>query len=355
MNLIRRRTVLLMLMACWLAVAGSAQVKSSATSESVNAAVAQLDAYIRSSLSTTKVPGVAVAVVYNDQVLFLRGYGIRKVGEPAQVDPDTVFEIASLSKPIASTILASLVGQGKIGWDDRIADLDADFQLSNAETNRQITIRDFLSHRSGLATPSGDLLEDLGYSRPSILYQMRYLPLPGTFRKTYAYSNFGYTEGAIAASKKIGKTWETIAAEQLYDRLGMTSTSSRFSDYENRPNKAALHIFVDGQPVNRFRAGSRRGSSRGWRQLQRSRSRRVGAAPVESWQVEWQTDCRRQGARRNACSRRSVVQPQTRLSQTSVPATNFMDSVGTSIRMDRAIRKLRTAERFFSAPPPPSI
>ena len=81
---------------------------------------------------------------------------------------------------------------------------------------------------------------------------MRYLPLPGTFRKTYAYSNFGYTEGAIAASKKIGKTWETLAAEQLYDRLGMTSTSSRFSDYENRPNKAALHIFVDGQPVNRL-------------------------------------------------------------------------------------------------------
>jgi len=184
--------------------------------------------------------------------VFLRGYGIRKVGQPAQVDPDTVFEIASFSKPITSTILASLVGERKVSWDDRIVDLDPGFQLSSSETTRQITIRDFLSHRSGLATESGDLLEDLGYSRPDILYRMRYLPLPGQFRKTYAYSNFGYTTGAIAAAIKIGKSWETIAEEQLYSLLGMTSTSSRYSDYEDRANKAALHIFINGEPVNRF-------------------------------------------------------------------------------------------------------
>ncbi len=220
--------------------------------ESVKSALAQLDPYIRSSLARTKVPGVAVAVVYNDQVVFLRGYGARKVGELAAVDPDTVFEIASFSKPITSTILASLVGEGKIGWDDRIVDLDPGFRLSSAETTSRIEIRDFLSHRSGLATESGDMLEDLGYSRPEILYRMRYLPLPGQFRKTYAYSNFGYTTGAIAAATKIGKPWETIADKQLYSRLGMTSTSSRFSDYEDRANKAALHIFINGEPVNRF-------------------------------------------------------------------------------------------------------
>ena len=178
--------------------------------------------------------------------------GFRKAGEPAPVDADTVFEIASFSKPITSTILASLVGQGRINWDDRIAVIDPGFQLSSPETTRQITIRDFLCHRSGLATESGDLLEDLGYSRPEILYRMRYLPLPGEFRKTYAYSNFGYTTGAMAAAAKIGQPWETIADEQLYVPLGMTSTSSRFSDYANRSNKAALHIFLNGEPVNRF-------------------------------------------------------------------------------------------------------
>jgi CubicO group peptidase (beta-lactamase class C family) len=237
---------------CCLPLFCAAQQKTEITPDRVNAALAQLEPYIRAALDQTKVPGASVAVIYNDKVVFLRGYGVRKVGEPEKIDPDTVFEIASVSKPIASTILASLVGQGKISWDDKVADLEPDFKLSNPETTREVTIRDFLSHRSGLATESGDLLEDLGYSRPNILYRMRYLPLPGVFRKTYAYSNFGYTTGAIAAATKIGKPWETIAEEQLYGPLGMTSTSSRFSDYEDRANKAALHIMIDGQPINRF-------------------------------------------------------------------------------------------------------
>lgn len=239
-------------LACLFPFLCSAQQQIDVTPDRVQSALEQLDPYIRASMEKTKVPGVAVAVVYNDQVVFLRGYGVRKVGEPAPIDPDTVFEIASVSKPIGSTIIASLVGQGKVHWDDKIADLDSGFQLSSPETTREITIRDFLSHRSGLATESGDFLEALGYSRPQILYRMRYLPLPGTFRKTYAYSNFGYTTAGIAAATKIGKPWEEIAEEELYAPLGMTSTSSRFSDYENRENKAAFHIMIHGQPFNRF-------------------------------------------------------------------------------------------------------
>jgi CubicO group peptidase (beta-lactamase class C family) len=246
------RNCIAALVVCCLPLFCAAQPKAAISSDSVKSALAQLDPYIRSSLAKTKVPGAAVAVIYNDQVVFLRGYGVRKIGEAAEVDADTVFELASVSKPLASTVLASLVGQGKISWDGHIADLEPGFQLSSAGTTREVTIRDFLSHRSGLATESGDMLEGLGYSRPQILQRMRYLPLPGEFRKTYAYSNFGYTTAAIAAATRIGKPWETIAEEQLYAPLGMTSTSSRFSDYENRANKAALHIFLNGHPVNRF-------------------------------------------------------------------------------------------------------
>lgn len=246
------RAVTFALLLCCFTGVSYAQTQPPISAASVNSALTDLDSYIHSSMNTTKVPGVAVAVVYDGQVVFLHGYGIRKVGEPAQVDPDTVFEIASFSKPIASSILASLVGQRKVSWDDRVADLDPNFQLSSPETTRQVTIRDFFSHRSGLATLSGDMLEDLGYARPQILNRMRYLPLPGQLGKTYAYSNFGFTTGAIAASLKVGKPWEEIADEQLYKPLGMMETSSRFSDYRNNPNKAAMHIFVDGQPVNRF-------------------------------------------------------------------------------------------------------
>jgi CubicO group peptidase (beta-lactamase class C family) len=92
----------------------------------------------------------------------------------------------------------------------------------------------------------------LGYSCPEILHKMRMVPLVGQFRETYHYSNFGYTEGAIAAVIKTGKTWEEVAHERLYSKIGMTSTSSRYSDYENNPNKAALHYLQNGVYKNWF-------------------------------------------------------------------------------------------------------
>ena len=184
-------------------------------STNISTALANLDPYISKVMQQTKLPGLAVAVVYNDHVVFIKGYGVRKKDDPAKVDPDTVFELASVSKPIASTIVASLVGTGDVSWDDRIQALEANFELSNPTATAQVTVRDFLSHRSGLPTDAGDYLEDLGYSRPEILHKMRMVPLVGEFRETYHYSNFGYTEGATAAVIKTGKTWEEVAHERL--------------------------------------------------------------------------------------------------------------------------------------------
>jgi len=218
----------------------------------MDAALKKMDAFIVETMAKTKVPGLAVAVVYGDRTVFARGYGVRKVGEPAKVDADTVFEIASVSKPIASTIVASLVGTGDVSWDDRIAVLDPGFALSDKDATAQATVRDLFAHRSGLPTGAGDVLEDLGYSRPEILSRLRYVPLAGKMGQTYHYSNFGLTEGALAAVRKTGKTWEEIAQERLYSRIGMTSTSSRYSDYENRPDKAALHVLWEGEYRNWF-------------------------------------------------------------------------------------------------------
>ena len=224
----------------------------SSTSGDITTALTKLDAFVAESMKKTKIPGLAVAVVYKGQVAFIRGYGVRKVGDPAKVDPDTVFEIASVSKPIASTIVASMVGRGELSWDDRITALDPAFELSNPAASEKVTIRDMFAHRSGLPTGAGDVLEDLGYSRPEILHQIRLVPLAGEFRQTYHYSNFGLTEGAIAATRKTGKTWEELAQERLYSRIGMHSTSSRYSDYENNPDKAALHFLQDGVYKNWF-------------------------------------------------------------------------------------------------------
>jgi CubicO group peptidase (beta-lactamase class C family) len=227
-----------------------AQTESS--SGNIDAAVTKLEVLIANTMQETGVPGLAVAIVYKGETKLIHGYGYRKLGDKAEVDQDTVFEIASLSKPISSTIVASLVGTGEVGWDDRIETLDPPFKLSDSMATEKLTIRDLFAHRSGLPTSAGDVLEDLGYSRPEILRKLRFIPLAGPFRQTYHYSNFGLTEGAMAAVRATGKTWEEVAQEHLYSKIGMSSTSSRYSDYVNNPNKAALHYFQDGVYKNWF-------------------------------------------------------------------------------------------------------
>jgi CubicO group peptidase (beta-lactamase class C family) len=253
----------------------------------------KLGPYIKRGMRKTGVPGVAVAVVYHDRVVYLEGFGIRKAGFEGDVNPDTVFQLASLSKPIASTIVAALVGEHEVNWDDRIVDLDPAFKLSDPNVTERLTIRDLLSHRSGLPTSSGDALEDLGFTRPEILHQMRFIPLAGPFRKSYHYSNFGYTEGAIAASKAVHSDWEDLAEKRLFGPLGMTSASYRYSDYESKENKAAIHVIINGKAIARYHrdpdaeapAGAASSSVRDlakWLQLQLADGRWEGQSIVDA-------------------------------------------------------------------------
>lgn len=219
------------------------------TAEKVNAALPQLEALAEQTLSRTGVPGLAIAVVYRDEVVYLKGFGVRQAGEEATVDADTVFQIASVSKPMASTVIAALVGQRVVTWDDRLADLDPHFALFDSWTTHEVTIRDMLCHRSGLPDHAGDLLEDLGYEQAEILHRLRYLKPAGNFRADYAYTNFGYTAAAVAAAKAAGSSWNDLCAEVLYRPLGMRSTSSRHTDFLAAENRARLHVAIDGKWV----------------------------------------------------------------------------------------------------------
>jgi CubicO group peptidase (beta-lactamase class C family) len=227
-------------------------VKPVSQSHNLAASIRQTEQYLKCLQRETKTPGLALAIVYKDQVKVLQGYGVRKAGSTQKVNEDTVFEIASVSKPVSSTVIASLVGEGKVSWDDRVATLDPQFQLSDPTVTAELTIRDLFSHRSGLPDHAGDELEELGYTRPDTLQRLRSVPLTGTFRDTYAYTNLGLTEGAVAVARKMGRRWEDLADQQLFSRLGMTHSSFRFSDYQNARNKAALHVFENGNPVSRY-------------------------------------------------------------------------------------------------------
>lgn len=205
--------------ACVLvAIAGVASAEP-VTRERVEAALPKLEALAQKIIDDKGVPGLSIAVVYRDEVVYLKGFGLREEGKPDPVDADTVFQIASLSKPVSSTVVAALVGEGVVDWGSRIADLDPAFALMDAYPTQQVTVRDLFNHRSGLPGTAGDDLEDIGFSREVVMHRLRLVPPSSSFRAGYAYSNAGITAGALAAVRPTGKTWEDVAEEKLFRPL----------------------------------------------------------------------------------------------------------------------------------------
>ena len=223
------------------------------TSEQVTHAVQEIEKLAQKQIDQNALPGLAIAVVFQDKVLYAKGFGVRDINTKAPVNADTVFQLASVSKPIGSTVVAELVGEGKISWDSKLNALDPTFEMFDPWVTRQITVRDMYAHRSGLPDHAGDLLEDIGFTRAEILFRLRYQHPDSSFRSHYAYTNFGMTEGALAAVKPYQMEWEEACAQKLYKPLGMTSTSSRYADFIARQNKALGHVLVDGKWVQRFK------------------------------------------------------------------------------------------------------
>jgi CubicO group peptidase (beta-lactamase class C family) len=250
MNTVRWRPMVALLFL--IALTNQAGPASEITPEKVTAALPALEKLAQQTLEKTGVPGMAIGIVYQDQVVYLKGFGVREAGTAAAVDADTVFQLASVSKPMASTVLARLVGEGVIHWDDRVIDDDPDFRLYDPWVTREVTLRDLLCHRTGLPGQAADLLEDLEYSREQILFRLRFLKPASSFRTRDDYNNLTYTEAGVAGARAAGKSWEDLCVEKLYRPLGMTSTSSRFADYKAASNRALLHVNIDGKWVAKY-------------------------------------------------------------------------------------------------------
>ena len=209
--------------------------------QKVNVALAKLDGIVQGAMESTGVPGVAVAVVYRDQMVYAKGFGVRESGKPETVDADTVFQVASVSKPLASTVAAVAVGRKALSWTDPVIKHSPGFALKDPYVTRNATMADLMSHQGGLHTGAGDLLEDLGFDQTYILSHLKQQPLD-SFRASYNYSNFGYTAGALAAADAMKLPWADLAEEVLFKPLGMTSTSYRHADYQKASNKALIHV-----------------------------------------------------------------------------------------------------------------
>ena len=145
------------------------------------AKIAEIDAYAQKVREDWKIPGMAIAIVKDDKVIFQKGYGVRDINKPEPVDENTLYAVASNSKAFTTAALAILIDEGKIGgWDDKVSKYLPEFEMYNPYVTSELTIRDLVSHRSGLDTFSGDLLwYGTELDRDEIIRRARFVAYPG--------------------------------------------------------------------------------------------------------------------------------------------------------------------------------
>jgi len=201
------------------------------------------DARVESLRKAAGATGLAIAIVEDGKVTLARGYGVRKLGEPAKVDSETLFMIGSTGKAFTSAALATLVDAGKIGWDDKVIDHMPWFQMYDPWVTREITIRDLLVHRSGLGLGAGDLLSVPrgSLTRKQTVERLRYIKPATSFRSRYAYDNILYGVAGQLIEEVSGQRWEDYVREHVFAPAGMQHSTS---DNDRRfaiPNRAYPH------------------------------------------------------------------------------------------------------------------
>ena len=179
-------------------------------------------------------PGIALAIVKDDKVVFAKGYGVREMGKSEKVDENTLFAIASNSKAFTTASLAILVDEKKLSWDDKVVKYLPEFQLYNPYVTSELTIRDLVTHRSGLDTFSGDLLwYETNYNSDEVLRRVRFLKPVSSFRSAFGYQNLMFIAAGKVIEKVSGKTWSQFVTERILTPLGMTGTTASVKDLKD--------------------------------------------------------------------------------------------------------------------------
>ena len=198
------------------------------------------DAYVNAALATWKVPGAAIAIVRNDSVIYAKGYGLKEIGKPDRVDERTIFAIGSASKAFTAAGVALLVDERKVRWDDAAARFLPQLQLFDPYVTREITIRDLLSHRSGLAR--GELLwYGSTFDRGEILRRVRFQEPSWSFRSQFGYQNVMYLAAGELSARIAGQSWDDLIDRRIFEPLGMTESSTSVRALGGMRNVATPH------------------------------------------------------------------------------------------------------------------
>jgi CubicO group peptidase (beta-lactamase class C family) len=245
MKIIRTFAASVLTLAVLGAVSGTPVMAAPATAVSVPAF--NLDADVNRALKAFDVPGIAIAIVKDGKVVAAKGYGVRKLGEPAPVDGKTLFEVASNSKAFTAATLAMLVDEGKLAWDDPVTKHLPGFQMFDSYVTGQMTVRDLLTHRSGLGLGAGDLLwwPSTSFSTDEIIAKLRYIKPATSFRASYAYDNLLYIVAGKIIAEKTGKPWGEAIHERILAPLGMHDTKTSVAEMLASSDYSAPHSKIN--------------------------------------------------------------------------------------------------------------
>ncbi|MDV3455552.1 serine hydrolase [Sphingomonas sp. HF-S4] len=209
---------------------------------------AGLAAKVEALRKSTGAPGIAVAIVEHGKTTLSQGWGVRKLGEAAKVDADTIFQTGSTGKAFTAAALAILVDQGKIAWDDKVIDHMPWFRMYDPWVTREITVRDLLVHRSGLGLGAGDLLfvPRGSLSRKETVKRVAHLKPATSFRSNYAYDNILYMVAGQLIEEVSGKTWEEFMAREVLGRGGMKTATATYEARWATRDRAFPHARIGG-------------------------------------------------------------------------------------------------------------
>ncbi|MBY8825153.1 serine hydrolase [Sphingomonas colocasiae] len=227
----------------------AAQPRKAAAPAAMPISPTKIDETVARAMKAFEVPGMAVGIVKDGKLIYSKGYGVREQGKSARVDADTLFQIGSNTKAFTAAALSILIDEGKIGWDDKVIDHLPQFRMYDPYVTREFTIRDLLTHRSGLGLGAGDLMvfPESDITRDEIIHGLRYLKPVSSFRSRFDYDNTLYMVAGQIIPAVTGKTWDEFVETRILAPLGMQPCSSTYGRIRDRSNLASPHIVVEGK------------------------------------------------------------------------------------------------------------
>ncbi|WP_085300167.1 serine hydrolase [Cognaticolwellia mytili] len=220
------------------------------STEKPTSEVTRIEQSVVNALEAFQVPGIAVAIVKDNEVVLSKGFGVLKHGSKQKVNADTLFGIASNTKAMTAALLAKLVDEGKLTWQTKVIDIIPEFQLPDAYVTREFTIIDLLSHNSGLGLGAGDLMiwPETTLTNQDVIKGMKHLPQVSSFRSEFAYDNLMYVIAGEVIGKITGKSWQENIQSTIFDNLGMKNTRAKYSLIpQANKNVARAHVPLDGK------------------------------------------------------------------------------------------------------------